>query len=220
MKLFDTAIQAALDKDFAKLEDLWTEMVIDESIGLASFFEVCDELKKVRASERALPLLEMLAEQHMSNKTYTKALEVYKKMLYFSKQDTELRVRIIDLYRKLFPESTHFNEYLDISGLNNNDPIFKAIAKLDEFLKYDVGKYFYFERYGFGEVIDTIPAKKEIIIDFEKKKRHFGKPWTTDKDNAQEFFRTFKYITNQAAPGWHRRKKAARQVVGKNAKKT
>ena len=173
MGISDTAKQAARDKDFAKLEDLWTEMVLDESIELASFFEVCDELKKVRASEPALPLLEMLADQHISNKTYAKALEVYKKMLYFSKQNTELRKCIIDLYRKLFPESIHFNEYLDISGLNNNDPIFKAIAKLDEFLKYDVGKYFYFERYGFGEVIDTIPAKKEIIIDFEKKKRHF-----------------------------------------------
>lgn len=173
MKLLDTAKRAALDKDFAKLEDLWTEMILDESIELASFFEVCDELKKVRASERALPLLEMLADQHISNKTYAKALEVYKKMLYFSKQNTELRVRIIDLYRKLFPASTHFNEYLDISGLINNDPILKAIAKLDEFLKYDVGKYFYFERYGFGEVIDTIPAKKEIIMDFEKKKRHY-----------------------------------------------
>ncbi len=173
MKLLDTAKRAALDKDFAKLEDLWTEMVLDESIELASFFEVCDKLKKVHASKRALPLLEMLADQHISNKTYTKALAVYKKMLYFSKQNTELRVCIIDLYRKSFPESTHFNEYLDISGLINNDPILKAIAKLDEFLKYDVGKYFYFERYGFGEVIDTIPAKKEIIIDFEKKKRHF-----------------------------------------------
>lgn len=173
MKLLDTAKRAVLDKDFAKLEDIWTEMVLDESIELASFFEVCDKLKKVHASKRALPLLEMLADQHTSNKTYTKALEVYKKMLYFSKQNTELRVCIIDLYRKSFPESTHLNEYLDLSGLINNDPILKAIAKLDEFLKYDVGEYFYFERYGFGEVIDTIPDKKEIIIDFEKKKRHF-----------------------------------------------
>ena len=70
MKLLDTAKRAVLDKDFAKLEDLWTEMVLDESIELASFFEVCDKLKKVHASKRALPLLELLADQHTSNKTY------------------------------------------------------------------------------------------------------------------------------------------------------
>jgi transcription elongation factor GreA len=73
----------------------------------------------------------------------------------------------------LYHESTHVHDYIEISGIDKTEPIFKAIRKLEEFLKYDVGKYFYFERYGLGEVIETIPVRREIVINFEKKERHF-----------------------------------------------
>ncbi len=164
---------AISESKFTELEDIWTEMILAKDIELTYFFEICDTLKKAGFPERVLPLLEMLAEQCEAEKAYTKALDVRKKMVYFSDQDKILRKRIIDLYKKIFDTSGQLNEYLDISGLNNNDPIFKAIAKLEQFLAYDVGRYFYFERYGFGEVVEAIPQKREIVVDFEKKKRHF-----------------------------------------------
>ncbi|MGB3341838.1 MAG: GreA/GreB family elongation factor [bacterium] len=173
MEILNKAKTAISESKFTELEDIWTEMILAQDIELSHFFEICDTLKKTSFPERVLPLLEMLAEQCEAEKAYAKALDVCKKMVYFSDQDKTLRKRIIDLYKKIFDTSAHLSEYLDISGLNNNDPIFKAIAKLEQFLEYDVGRYFYFERYGFGEVVDTIPQKREIVVDFEKKKRHF-----------------------------------------------
>jgi len=148
-------------------------MVLDEQVDLNDFLKITKELKKLGESERALLLLEMLATHLESNDEYAKVIEVYKNMVYHVRDDTEIRKKIINLYKLEYKESEHLDEYLEISGFNETGSIFKTIAKLEEFLKYDIGSYFYFERYGIGEVVDTIPSKKEVVIDFEKKKKHF-----------------------------------------------
>ncbi len=173
MSIVESAKQALAKKDFQKLDDLWTEMVLDEQVDLNDFFKITKELKKLGESERALLLLEMLATHLESNDEYANVIEVYKNMVYHVRDDTEIRKKIINLYKLKYKESEHLDEYLEISGFNETGSIFKTIAKLEEFLKYDIGSYFYFERYGIGEVVDTIPSKKEVVIDFEKKKKHF-----------------------------------------------
>ncbi len=173
MEIVQQARQAIVKKDFRKFDDLWTEMVLDEKIDLKDFFEMAKELKKCDESERALHLLEMLASHLETSNKFEKTLNVYKNMLYYTRFDTEIRKKITDLYKLIYKESERLIEYIEISGLSKSGPIFKSIDRLEEFLKYDVGQCFFFERYGFGEVVDVIPSKKEIVIDFEKKKRHF-----------------------------------------------
>lgn len=173
MSIVESAKRALVERDFKNLDDLWTEMVLDEQVDLNDFFKITKELKKLGESERALLLLEMLATHLESNDEYANVIEVYKNMVYHVRDDTEIRKKIINLYKLKYKESEHLDEYLEISGFNETGSIFKTIAKLEEFLKYDIGSYFYFERYGIGEVVDTIPSKKEVVIDFEKKKKHF-----------------------------------------------
>ncbi len=167
------AREALAQRDFQRLDDLWTEMVLDTTIPLDDFFTISAELKKAQESKHALMLLEMLASHLESNSEYGKAIDVYKNMLYHVKDNTQIRDKLVDLYKIAHPQSKHLNDYIQISGLKSAEPIFKAIEKLNEFLKYDIGKYFYFERYGIGEVTEVLPSKGEIVIDFEKKKRHF-----------------------------------------------
>jgi transcription elongation factor GreA len=171
--IIQSAKDAVARKDFNRLDDIWTDMVLSEDLPLDSFFEIAQELKKSNESERALPLLEMLASHLETKKEYRQAIEVYKNMFYYSKDDIGFRNYLIQLYKKLFPDSEHFDEYIELSGLGKGEPIFKSIKKFEEFLEYDIGQCFYFEKYGIGEVVETRPSKKEIIIDFEKKKHHF-----------------------------------------------
>lgn len=173
MERINTAQKLIAQKDFQKLDDLWTEMVLNEQVDIVEFLEIAQRLRKADETHHALMLLEMLASHLESVKELQKAIQVYKHMLYYTKDNTTIRKKLTSLYKTLYSESTHVNDYIEISGMNRAEPIFKAIKKLEEFLKYDVGQYFYFERYGLGEVIDTIPAKHEIVINFEKKKRHF-----------------------------------------------
>ncbi len=173
MAALQAAREALAQRDFQRLDDLWTEMVLDTTIPLDDFFAITTELKKAHESAHALLLLEMLASHLESNNEYHKAIDVYKNMLYHTKDSTEIREKLIALYKNANPQSKHLNEYIAISELKTSESIFKAIEKLDEFLKYDTGRYFYFERYGIGEVIEVLPSRREVVIDFEKKKRHF-----------------------------------------------
>ncbi len=173
MGIVEAAKQALTQKDFKRLDDLWTEMVLDETVPLDDFFAITTELKKSHESKHAFMLLEMLATHLETNKEYRKAIDVYKNMIYHVKDNTKIRVKLARLYKDAYAKSEHLNAYIEISGLRSNEPIFKTLEKLDEFLKYDRGRFFYFERYGVGEVVDVLPSKKEIVVDFEKKKRHF-----------------------------------------------
>ncbi|OPX18569.1 hypothetical protein BXT86_00440 [candidate division WOR-3 bacterium 4484_100] len=169
----DRALDAIQKKDLHLLEDIWTEMILDKDVSLKDFLKIIDALKSEKDDERALLLLELLAGSYESNQQYELALDVYKKMLRVKKEDSEIRKRIVGLFKAQYKENEHIDEYLKYSGLTQDAPIIKALSKFEEFIKYDVGRYFYFERYGLGEVKDVNPAKREVIIDFEKKGKDF-----------------------------------------------
>ena len=169
----ESAKEAIAQKDFKKLDDLWTEIIIDKQIQLSDILELTNELGKQGSSDQALFLLEVTTSHLESENEYRKLIEVYKNILQYRKENTSIRKELVNLYKKLYADSKYIAEYVNISGLDTNEPIYKALGKLEEFLRYDIGKYFYFERYGLGEIIDTNPVKKEIVINFEKKARHF-----------------------------------------------
>jgi transcription elongation factor GreA len=173
MSIIDEAKEAINQNDLKRLDDIWTDMVLDEHLALTAFFDIAHLLKEIQQADHALLLLEMLAAQCESNNEYRKAIEVYRQTAYYRKDSSGIRKKLAELYRKQHVESTHIDDYIGSSGLLTADSLFKALDKLDEYLTYDVGQYFYFERYGLGQVVETNPEKQEIIVDFEKKKRHF-----------------------------------------------
>ena len=175
MQFVERAEKAIAEKNFEKLDDIWTEMILDTDVQVNDALQIAEMLKQSRESERALMLLEMLASHCESNGKYTDALTVYKNMLYFAKESRTIRDKIVELYRTIHRESEHLEQYIELSGLNAEVPIFHAIEKLDEFITFDNGAFFYFDRYGVGTVVEVRPATKEIVIDFERKKRHFLK---------------------------------------------
>ncbi len=173
IEYINRALDAIEKKDFDKLEDIWTEMMLDKDVDLKDFLKIIDALKLNRKDEQALLLLDVLGNNYEAEGRYNQALTIYKEMLKIKKEDSEIKNRIVNLFKKQYKNSEHLDEYLKCSGLTQGAPIMKALNKFEEFIKYDVGKYFYFERYGLGEVKDINPAKREVVIDFEKKGRDF-----------------------------------------------
>jgi transcription elongation factor GreA len=173
MQSIESAQAAVEHKDFEKLDDIWPDLITDKQMNLESLFEIITALKKSGESERALFFLELLASHCESETEYHRAIVVYKHILQYRKEDDTIRKKLVELYREAYHESPHIAEYMKISGLSESEPLFKSLERLEEFLRYDVGTCFYFERYGIGEVTDTIPSKGEIVINFEKKERHF-----------------------------------------------
>jgi len=175
MQLIELAKKAIVEQNFEKLDDIWTEMILDTDVQVNDALKIAEMLKKSRESERALMLLEMLATHCESNGKFTDALAVYKNMLYFTKESRTIKDKIVELYRTIHRESEHLEQYIELSGLNADVPIFRALEKLDEFFRFDIGTFFYFDRYGVGTVVEVRPLTSEIVIDFERKKRHFLK---------------------------------------------
>lgn len=167
-------IRRAIDeKDFNRLETDWMEMMEDGSRSLPEFFAIVQELKKVQAPERALLLLEILAANYESAGDPKRALEVYRQMVFYTHELVAIRKKIIGLYRKIYEKSDHIEEYIALANLENEEQLPRALEKMEEYLVYDVGRFFYFDRYGLGEVVEINPRKKEVVINFEKKERHF-----------------------------------------------
>jgi transcription elongation factor GreA len=173
MSSIEQARQLIADGAFDKLDDLWTDLITDDSVELKQYLSITDALKAKGELEQASLLLELLSEHYESRKELRNAIEIQKSLLRFHEESPQIRRKIIELYRRQWSRSEHFDDYLQLSGLNSDEPIMKAINLLDEYLTYDVGRYFFFERYGLGKVVAVVPQKREIVIDFERKQRHF-----------------------------------------------
>ena len=173
MMNLDEAKQLVARKEYTELEDSWTEFIADKNIKPGAFCEITDLLAANGEPERAYLLLDILSEYYETHHAYDHALETQKHMLRYRQEDTHIRKRLIGIYRKKHADSNDIEDYLECSGMNTSEPIMKAIRKLEEYLTFDRGKYFFFERYGLGTVTDVNPGKREIVVDFEHKKKHF-----------------------------------------------
>jgi transcription elongation GreA/GreB family factor len=162
-------------KDFSGLENAWLEMAEQGQAPLEDFFEIAEQLKKTAAADQAYLLLEILAGQLETMRAFEKAAAVYKQMPYYTVDDSPIRKKIAHLYRVMHKDSAHLEDYFEASGFGKNEHFFKSLERLDEFLKYDVGRFFYFEKYGIGEIKEIMPSKREFIIDFDRHPRYFMK---------------------------------------------
>jgi transcription elongation factor GreA len=165
--------RAISERDFPRLESAWMEMLENRDAPLKDFLVIAQELKKAQVNDRALLLLEILAGNYEAIGDKKQALEVYKNMVFYTHNLVVIRKKIIGLYREIYRKSEHIEEYLTLANLENEEQLPRALDRMDEYLAFDVGRHFFFDRYGLGEVVEVNPRKKEVVINFEKKERHF-----------------------------------------------
>ncbi len=173
MARIDDALRLVASRKFHELEDLWTDMITDASIEIDDYLSIADAVQDAGDSTRAGLLLELLSDYHESKKEYETVIRIQKRMLRYDRESLQIRNKLMALYRKQYKDSLHLEDYLELSGLSTSEPIMKAIQKFEDYVRYDIGRYFFFERYGIGKVVAVKPEKKEIVVDFERKKRHF-----------------------------------------------
>lgn len=158
---------------FDDLDDLLPELITDKDIELDQLLDIVNELRNRQQTDRAGLMLELLAEHFEAQRAYRRAIEVHKVMLQLHEESPPIRRKIIELYRRQHAGALHLEEYLECSGLTTGGPVMRALERFEAYLTYDIGKCFYFERYGTGEVVAVAPEKREIVVDFEKKPKHF-----------------------------------------------
>ena len=101
MKNIELAKELIVRRDFKTLDDLWTEIIMDRQVKLDDLFKIATELKKCGESEHVFLLLDILVSHLESEAEYDKAIEVYKNMLRYSKEDPKIRKKLVGLYNIL-----------------------------------------------------------------------------------------------------------------------
>lgn len=163
------------EKKFSELEDLWVELLESDKISIKEYLQIADRLKAIKDTARGFMLLEILANHLENQDRVEEAISVYKHMPYFTDDDQQIRKALINLYKKRYPDNDRIEKFISLSGIEKGEHIFKSIERFEEFLKFELGKVFYFERYGTGEVISMNPEKKELVLNFEKQKDYYVK---------------------------------------------
>ena len=97
----DHAKELINKRDFDKLDDLWTDLIIEKDIGLDGYFDVADTLKDAGEASRALLLIEILGEHYESQHDHKCAIEVQKHILRYQPESPKTREEIIRLYKKI-----------------------------------------------------------------------------------------------------------------------
>lgn len=162
-------------RDFSGLESLWMEKLDEKGISIAHFLRIADGLKSIKETSRAFMLLEILASHLSNEKQIDEAIEVYKHMVYFTEDDSPIRVALVNLFKVKYGDNERIEKFIELSGIEKETHLFKSLERLEDFLKYDIGRVFYFEKFGLGEVVSMNPEKKELVIDFKKQKGYFLK---------------------------------------------
>uniref|UniRef100_A0A7C4XLR9 Transcription elongation factor GreA n=1 Tax=candidate division WOR-3 bacterium TaxID=2052148 RepID=A0A7C4XLR9_UNCW3 len=163
------------NRNFTELENRWIELVEEGKFQLKDFFEIAQELKSAQETSRAQMLLEILAEHLITQGKIPDAIEVYKNIAHFTNDDRRIREELMRLYKTLYQNSPRIDEFIKLSGIEEGEHLFRSLEKLEQFIKYDVGKVFYFEKLGIGEVIEIRPEKREIVLNFERQKGYLLK---------------------------------------------
>ncbi|MCX7994172.1 MAG: transcription elongation factor GreA [candidate division WOR-3 bacterium] len=163
------------ERNLAEVENLWIEMVEAGDSPVQEFLSIADELKKIKETKSAFMLLEILASHLKIQRRFDEAIEVYKHMAYFTEDDRLLRKAIVELYKTKYNDNPRIERFIELSGIEKGEHIFKSLERLEEFLKYDIGRVFYFEKFGLGEVVSMNPERREVVLDFQKQKGYFAK---------------------------------------------
>lgn len=162
-------------KDWEKVEDLWIELAIAHPDRLSLFYDIAKELAKNGEQQRASLLLHILASHYESKMEYGKVLEILKKASHWDPENEETRRLLSNCYRELNKESPNIEKYINLSGIESDTPLRKAIPILERWLAFDVSKHFYLKELGVGKVVEVNTDFNRVTIDFEKKKGYLLK---------------------------------------------
>jgi len=165
--------EAAAKRDFGAVETLWFELLDAETVPADDLARVLANLAASGNGPRALDLVMALAPELVKNERYAEALPLLRAVAPAAKGNEELRSLLVTCYRRTLREVPHAAACLERSGILTHDDIAAAVEKLERFLSYREGDYFYHASgWGVGRIAGFAPLTARVTLDFESKPGH------------------------------------------------
>jgi transcription elongation factor GreA len=174
----------AEERAYGALESAWLESVEGAARSdIAAHLAAAEALASQNEPERAATLLQLLVPPLKAEGRTGEALRVARRAVDLASRPEELRGDLVGLLRAANSDRPGFEAYLKMSGLGEREPVRAAVAKLEGFLDYPIGRHVYHAAgWGVGRVVDVDKRTGDLTIDFEKKKGHI-----LPIDSAQKF---------------------------------
>jgi transcription elongation GreA/GreB family factor len=167
-------LQLANDRAYDALEAAWLEAVESGAKDdPRTFLLAADVLASQDEADRAATLLSLAVPSMKAQGRFEDALRLLRRAVALAARPEDLRADLVGCLRKVHAERPGFEAYLKKSQLEASAPIADALARLDRFLDFPVGRHvFHAAGWGVGKVVEVDARTGDLTLDFEKKKRH------------------------------------------------
>jgi transcription elongation GreA/GreB family factor len=159
-------------KKFDDLESLWMNQLDSDPRDAAAFLKTAKALRKAEQRTLSDTLVGLLSDILLERKLWPQRLAVLKELGRLSKHPSHLRQPIEQALRGAYGTHRGFARAFELSGFNDSaaNPVERA-DKIETWLQYDEGEYFFMAGRGAGVVTELNPELGVSRLDFEKDKR-------------------------------------------------
>jgi transcription elongation GreA/GreB family factor len=161
-------------KDFEGLETLWMNQMEAAPTNVDQFLATARMLRKADERSRADALLELLNESLKERQAWPQRLRVLKEIARLSKRPANLRPAFEEALEKTYGTRASFRPLMELVRFSDADPKHNPVDKVDKletWLLYDVGEYYFMSGRGAGVVTELNPDLGSCRLDFERDKR-------------------------------------------------
>jgi transcription elongation GreA/GreB family factor len=159
-------------KKFDDLESLWMNQLDSDPRDADAFLKTAKALRKAEQRTLSDTLVGLLSDILLERKLWPQRLAVLKELGRLSKHPSHLRQPIEQALRGAYGTHRGFARAFELSGFNDAaaNPVERA-DKIETWLQYDEGEYFFMAGRGAGVVTELNPELGICRLDFEKDKR-------------------------------------------------
>ncbi|HYU23626.1 MAG TPA: GreA/GreB family elongation factor [Thermoanaerobaculia bacterium] len=159
-------------KKFDDLESLWMNQLDSDPRDVDVFLKTAKALRKAEQRTLSDTLVGLLSDILLERKLWPQRLAVLKELGRLSKHPSHLRQPIEQALRGAYGTHRGFARAFDLSGFSDPaaNPVERA-DKIETWLQYDEGEYFFMAGRGAGVVTELNPELGVSRLDFEKDKR-------------------------------------------------
>ena len=159
-------------KKFDDLESLWMNQLDSDPRDADAFLKTAKALRKAEQRTLSDTLVGLLSDILLERKLWPQRLAVLKELGRLSKHPSHLRQPIEQALRGAYGTHRGFARAFELSGFSDSaaNPVERA-DKIETWLQYDEGEYFFMAGRGAGVVTELNPELGICRLDFEKDKR-------------------------------------------------
>ena len=169
MSWFEDAKKKIQDKEWDDVEDLWMAAMEDDPTNVEMFKTIARDLRKFDERARADALLELLGDLLRENKAWAERVAILREIGRLSKKPGNLREALEEALHHTYADRPSYRKVLAAVGFSDpgSNPVEKA-EKVQIWLRYDEGEYFFMGGRGPGVVTELNPDLGVCRLDFER----------------------------------------------------